>query len=235
MTRKLRPLPGLAVAAGLSLAGCGKSGGETSHAGHDHGAHARQEGETPARFKAGAGLLLSPETVASLGLKSGEAQERPVRHAYEITASVFDAGPPARAVALVPRHIADDLEKHPPAEARLLAVRRDLVPALDQTEIVLALTGTPAAGTTVTLNVSGVERTGLALPRAALLRTSAGDFVYVQNGAHWLRTAVKPGAGDEHHLEILDGIYAGDIVATAGVEQLWLTELRLTKGGGHSH
>ena len=36
-------------------------------------------------------------------------------------------------------------------------------------------------------------------------------------------------------IEITDGLYAGDVVATGGVEQLWLTELRLTKGGGHSH
>ncbi|MBK9991892.1 MAG: hypothetical protein IPP19_14495 [Verrucomicrobia bacterium] len=50
-----------------------------------------------------------------------------------------------------------------------------------------------------------------------------------------LRTAVKPGANDGEYIEILDGLYAGDVIATAAVEQLWLTELRLTKGGGHSH
>ena len=70
---------------------------------------------------------------------------------------------------------------------------------------------------------------------STLLRTATGTFVYVVNGASLLRTPVKPGASDTTHVEILDGLYAGDLVATAGVEQLWLTELRLTKGGGHSH
>ena len=70
---------------------------------------------------------------------------------------------------------------------------------------------------------------------AALLRTATGTFVYVVNGANLLRTPVKPGASDGAFIEILDGLYAGDVVVTHGVEHLWLTELRLTKGGGHSH
>ncbi len=35
--------------------------------------------------------------------------------------------------------------------------------------------------------------------------------------------------------EILAGLRAGDRVVATPVEQLWLAELRLTKGGGHSH
>ena len=87
----------------------------------------------------------------------------------------------------------------------------------------------------INLTLRGAVRTGTAVPRSALLRTPAGAFVYVANGANLLRTAVKPGAEDGAYVEILDGLYAGDVVATDGVEQLWLTELRLTKGGGHCH
>ena len=36
-------------------------------------------------------------------------------------------------------------------------------------------------------------------------------------------------------VEITDGLYAGDEVVASPVNQLWLAELRLTKGGGHSH
>ncbi len=220
---------------GLTLAGCGKPAPAGGHEGHDHNAHSHTEDETPVQFKEGSGLQLSAETSTALGLKTGEVEERVVRHTYEVTASVFDAGPPARASSLVPVEIADDLAKHPPAEARILAIHRELSSAVTQVEIVFAIEGTPAVGSTISLTLRGPASTGTAIPRSALLRTATGSFVYVVNGASLLRTPVKPGASDGEYIEILDGLYAGDVVATAGVEQLWLTELRLTKGGGHSH
>lgn len=223
------------LAAALALAGCGKAKSGAESGGHDHEEHAAEEGEAPAKFKEGQGLLLVNRTKEALGVKTGEVEERPVTHTYEVTASVFDAGPPARASSLMPLEVAHDLEKHPPAEAQLLAVRRDLAKALNQVEVVFALPGAPEVGTTVTLSLSGPVRDSVAIPRSALLRTATGTFVYVVNGAYLLRTPVQPGAGDGAFIEILDGLYAGDVVATAAVEQLWLTELRLTKGGGHSH
>ncbi len=234
----IRPrLPWLTILAlgGLALAGCGKPAPAGGHAGHDHDAHNHAEGESPVQFKEGTGLQLSAETSTSLGLKTGEVEERAVRHTYEVTASVYDAGPPARASSFVPVEIADDLEKHPPAEARILAIHRELSSAVTQVEIVFAIEGTPPVGSTISLTLRGPVTTGTAVPRSALLRTATGTFVYVVNGASLLRTTVKPGASDGEYIEILDGLYAGDVVATAGVEQLWLTELRLTKGGGHSH
>jgi hypothetical protein len=220
---------------GLALAGCGKPASSGGHEGHDHSAHSHAEDENPVKFKEGSGLQLSAETSAALGLKTGEVEERSVRHTYELTASVFDAGPPARASSLVPSEIADDLEKHPPAEARILAIQRELSSAVTQVEIVFAVAGNPPVGSTISLTLRGPATTGTAVPRSALLRTATGTFVYVVNGANLLRTPVKSGANDGEYIEILDGLYAGDVVATAGVEQLWLTELRLTKGGGHSH
>lgn len=219
----------------LVLSGCGKPKATDGHDDHDEGEHAREEGIVPARFKEGQGLQLAAETSSALGLKTAEVEERSVTHTYEVTVSVFDAGPPALASSLVPVEIADDLEKHPPTEAKLLSVRRDLSAALAQVEIVLALPDAPAVGSTVSLTLRGPARLGAAVPRASLLRTATGAFVYVVNGAYLLRTAVKPGANDGEYIEILDGLYAGDVIATAAVEQLWLTELRLTKGGGHSH
>lgn len=224
------------VAVALALAGCGKKESAGEHDGHHHGdAHAHEEGVSPVKFKAGQGLQLADETSAALGVKTAEVEERSVTPAYEVTASVFDAGPPARASSLVPLEMADELEKHPPTEAKLLGVRRDLSSALTQVEIVLALPGTPPVGSTVTLTLRSLAHEGVAVPRAAVLRSATGAFVYVVNGAHLLRTPVKTGASDGAYVEILDGLYAGDAVVVAAVEQLWLTELRLTKGGGHSH
>ena len=75
----------------------------------------------------------------------------------------------------------------------------------------------------------------LTVPRSALLDSAAGLFVYVVNGEFYLRTPVKVGARSADFIEITDGLYAGDSVVATPVEQLWLAELRLTKGGGHSH
>ncbi len=225
----------ISLLGGLTLAGCSKPASTDGHEGHDHSAHNHAEGETPVKFKEGSGLQLSVETSDALGLKTGEVEERAIRHTYELTASVFDAGPPVRASSLVPGEIADDLEKHPPSEAKILAIHRELSSAVTQVEIIFAVEGNPAVGSTISLTLRGPSTTGTSVPRSALLRTATGSFVYVVNGANLLRTSVKPGASDGEYIEILDGLYAGDVIATAGVEQLWLTELRLTKGGGHSH
>jgi hypothetical protein len=215
------------------LAGCGgKKGSSTG----EHGdAHAHEEGPAPASFKEGQGLQLAAETAEALGVQTAEVEDRKLAHVFKVTASVFDAGPPARATTLVPREIADEWERHPPSEAKIISVRRDVSSALTQVEVVLALPGSPAIGTTLEVTLRGPERTALAVPRAAVLRTATGTFVYVANGAYLLRTAVKTGTSDGAFTEIADGLYTGDAVVTGEVEQLWLTELRLTKGGGHSH
>lgn len=220
---------------GLALAGCGKPAATTGHEGHDHGAHDHAGNESPVRFKEGSGLQLSAETSTAIGLQTGPVEERILQPVHELTASVFDAGPPARASALVSAALADKLAQHPPTEVKILAIHREFSSAVPQVEIVLALPGNPAVGSTLKLSLHGPASTGPTVPRSALLRTATGVFVYVVNGTSLLRTPVTAGASDGNHIEILDGLYAGDVVATAGVEQLWLTELRLTKGGGHSH
>lgn len=215
------------------LAGCG---GRKASSADEHGdAHAHEGAPAPASFKEGQGLQLAAETAKAVGVQTAEVEERKLAHVFQVTASVFHAGPPARATTLVPPEIADELERHPPSEAKILSVRRDISSALTQVEVVLALPGSPAIGTTLEVTLRGPERTALAVPRSAVLRTATGTFVYVSNGAYLLRTAVKTGASDGSFTEIADGLYTGDAVVTGGVEQLWLTELRLTKGGGHSH
>jgi len=218
----------LPVALTLALAGCG----EKKPPGDSHG---HEEGASAVQYKEGQGLLLSVETYAAIGLKTAVIEERTIAPHLEVTASVFDAGPPARASAIVPAVIADALQKYPPTEATLLSVRHDLSTALTQVEIVLALPGTPTVGSFVNLTLRGPARLSSAVPRSALLHSATGVFVYVANGEHLLRTPVQTGASDGEYIEILDGLYAGDVIVTAAVEQLWLTELRLTKGGGHSH
>ena len=219
----------LPIAAALALGGCGKSQAVNGHAGHDTNGQVVEE--SALRFTDGKGLEIPAEIGRALGLKTTEVSERTIPQTYEATAVVFDAGPPARASSIVPVAIADDLEKQPPTVARLFPIRRDISPALEQAEIVLTLPGTPKVGTTVNITLPGQARLGIAVPRSSLLNTVTGAFVYVVDGAFLKRTPVKTGADDTEFVEIIDGLHAGEVVATTAVEQLWLTELRLTKGG----
>lgn len=68
-------------------------------------------------------------------------------------------------------------------------------------------------------------------PRPAILNTTAGDSVYVQNGVHYKRQPVKVGRSFGDMLEITEGISDGDILVTESAQTLWLIELRAVKGG----
>ena len=68
------------------------------------------------------------------------------------------------------------------------------------------------------------------VPGEALLRTAKGDFVYVKNGARYLRTPVKAVAVGGW-FEVAEGLYEGDTLAVRGVRGLWLAELHAVNGG----
>lgn len=70
-----------------------------------------------------------------------------------------------------------------------------------------------------------------AIPRAALLRTIRGDFVYVSNGDWFLRTPVTVGRSNATHIEITDGLYEGDTIVVQGVRGLSLAEIQALNGG----
>ena len=69
------------------------------------------------------------------------------------------------------------------------------------------------------------------LPRAALLQTAEGNFVYTVSGERFVRAAVKVGVLNDEFVEITDGLYAGDQVAAQPVMTLWLAELQSLRGG----
>ena len=223
----------LIAGAGLFLVGCGPKKTSDSHA--HGGEHDHAESIAAVSFKEGRGLKLAPETAKALGVTTAEVVERAVAHRIELRVSIFDSGPPARASALVSPEIANDLEKHSPREAKIVSVNRVLAATTGQAEIIFELPEKARVGDTVPLILSGPASNVAAVPASALLRTAVGTFVFVANNDSLLRTPVKTGASDGAFIEITDGLYSGDVVAVSAVEQLWLTELRLTKGGGHSH
>ncbi len=69
------------------------------------------------------------------------------------------------------------------------------------------------------------------VPVQALLWTSEGSFVFVQNGQRWLRVAVRAGVESAGAIQVADGLLEGDVIAVAGAWGLWLAELQAVKGG----
>lgn len=188
-------------------------------------------------FKEGRGLQLNPEVIKALGLTTAEATEQALAAERRVVAQVFATAPQVLASARLPASEAGHLARYTSAGATLVRLDHAAAAATGSVDAVfsLATTPVPAPGDFVELTLVAPPATMLTIPRSALLESAAGTFVYVVNGAHYLRTPVKTGARTAGFFEITDGLYAGDVVVTAPVAQLWLAELRLTKGGGHGH
>lgn len=218
------------------LTGCGKKA--SSEAGHNHSEHEESEGGgAGVSFKEGRGLAFKPEVLKALGAKTSEAEERPLADNIRLITQVFETSPQILASATVPAADAEHFEKHPFKGAKLIRIDRSTASATRLVDLVIALERTPppAVGEFVEVVFAAEPTNVLTVPISALLDSATGTFVYVVNGTNYLRTAVKTGARSADFVEITDGLYAGDVVVTTPVEQLWLSELRLTKGGGHSH
>jgi len=240
----------------LSVLGCGGRKEHPAKAGHDdHGGEA--EG---ARFVEGKGIELREETSRAIGLDLEEVHERNLAAKIRIEARIYRAaGEPARpaaerpefayATAYVNSAAAEQLK---PGDAAVLKIGDSEFPArvwridtssnaaIGRSEAIFEIpdprkvlrVGDFASGS---VNFAGGTTGIIAIPQSAVLETIAGKFVFVRNGGHLLRTPVATGAGSDGHIEITDGLYAGDIVANNPVETLYLIELRATKGGGHCH
>jgi hypothetical protein len=247
-----------------ALAGCGQKAehghkegdghkheekGHTEHKADDRHKHGKEEenhggegqehaeGESGVTFKEGRGLTFNPEVVQALGLKTVPADDRPLADEVKFLAQVFAVRPEVLAVASASEAQAAQLEKQAFTGAKLKRVDRASMEATGRVDVIFALDRDPPPqpGEFVEVKLAGEPRTVLTVPRSAVLDAASGTFVYVVNGEHYLRTPVKVGAKSREFVEITDGLYSGDIVVASPVEQLWLAELRLTKGGGHSH
>lgn len=114
----------------------------------------------------------------------------------------------------------------------VLAIEKAI--ASDENEIIVGITNAatklkPGEFLTAVITLPR-EETVTVVPRAAVLHSVDGTFVYAVNGDAYFRTAVKVGAESEDMIEITDGLLAGDQVVTKSLSTLWLIELRATKG-----
>lgn len=238
------------------------AGAEEGHAGHGHGEEGGGEA-SGAEFEEGKGILLAEPAREMIGLESAEVVEQELALEFEATARVFHAAHQhgsefpghkdghAYANAIIPSEMADRLEVgqqvrlEPPAhtggeklEGRLNSLNRETVSAIGQVEAVIEVPDPDERlefGAFLNARFKGVERTTMVVPLSALVDAATATFVYARNGDRWLRTPVEPGGANQNFVEILGGLFEGDVVVSKGAVDLWLVELRFTKGGGHSH
>lgn len=211
----------------LLFSSCGKHAG---HDGHDHHDHASSGAAAGASFREGRGLTLPPETRLALGLETAPVEERELTPTLALAPQVFERAGRALASVNAPAAGVKLVESDP------RIVRIHLRASTGLAELVVSVDPDKPVGAFVPVVLEG-KTVGpvAAVPRSALLRSAEGTFVYVVNGGAYLRTPVTAGVETDGFIEITDGLYSGDEVVTRPVEQLWLTELRFTKGGGHSH
>lgn len=236
MNRRLWLLIGLATST-LFLTSCGKQASTESD--HHHAEHAEDEehAEGGVTFEEGRGLQLSPDVIQALNLVTAEAEDRALAAEMNITAQVFAITPQVLASARLPVPQAESLEQSSFTGAKLVRIDRSAVSATRLVDLIFALdaSATHQLGDFVALALALEPTPVLTVPRSAVLDGATDTFVYVVNRDAYLRTPVKVGARSADFIEITDGLSAGDVVVVAPVDQLWLTELRLSKGGGHSH
>lgn len=228
-------------------------GGGGGH-GHAHG-HGAEEGGG-AEFAEGKGIIIHEEASKVIGLRTAEVTEEQLALSFSAVAQVFQIKTMATgtthkalASAMITSSDAETLEpgknvkayvpgRDKPLSGHLTHLDSGTREAIERVEAIVEVPLNDVQvriGTFLQVEFAGKNRNVFAMPRSALLKAATGNFAYVKNGDRFLRTEVEVGASGDTMIEVLGGVYPGDVVASEGVEDLWLIELRFTKGGGHSH
>lgn len=74
--------------------------------------------------------------------------------------------------------------------------------------------------------VVGESEEVLAVPRQAVIGDAAEKFVFIKDGDRYLKQNVGIGKEDDRYVEIVDGLYPGDLVVTRGHIELWTESLK---------
>ena len=221
-------LASIALAAALALSGCGPAEAKTTG----------QPPENGAQFKKDFGLTLTDTMKKAIALKVADVGEEKVAPSFTVALSAsahelsgWLTGAQAALVkpgAEVELRAADA----PPTRGVVKRVEKAPYATLGDFELTVE-TATPleiGARVSATFRAPAGEAVA-AVPRSALLTTAEGSLVYAVNGAFYVRTPVKVGAVSDEHVEITDGLYAGDQVVVSPVMSLWLAELQVLRGG----
>jgi len=256
-------MPSLIVCLGLSvcLLGCTseKSSPEKESATESLDKEPKDSNQQSVSYEEGKGLLLKKEAAEAIGLKSATVSEQDMPSRIQMVAQVYmAAGDPAHdhnqkqrsayASAVIPAEMSKLMKG---------GDRITLIKGMDELFGELSkLSPSPGGGThqtTLTLEIIDpkkllhvgefiqatvkgpqTKRATVSIPRQALLETITGTFVFLEREGHLLRIPVTTGTTTSDSVEITEGLTLGDKIVTAPVELIYLTELRLTKGGGHA-
>ena len=247
------------VSLSLAIFGSGCKGHEEDphpHAASEAGNHTEiSRGVT---FSEKHGLEVPEETAKFIGLQIADVEERKVASTYRFTAQVFRAAQETRfastqpsaalsaeASAFVPESDARKLREGqsvvvelPGATIKVDGKISRIVPlekANNQSEVLISIRdpeGRAGKGTFVTAVVpTGGEKSVVSIPKSSLLKTAEGTFVYTVSGNHYVRTPIQVGVVNGEHVEVTDGLFAGDQVVVRPVMSLWLAELQAIRGG----
>lgn len=215
--------------------------------------------EQSVSYEEGKGLLLKQGTAEAIGLQFASVSEQPLSSRVEIEAQVYLASGDTIPAHNLKQRSAYASAVIPADQAKQLNVGDRVTLTKGKDELSGGLTkisSSPGGGThqtSLTLEIVDprrllhvgdfihvvvigplAHRPTLSIPRASLLETITGTFVYVDREGHLLRIPVVAGTVAGDSAEITEGLTVGDKVVLAPVELIYLTELRLTKGGGHA-
>lgn len=212
------------------------------------------EGSSLHLFERGRGVHLPDDMRQQFGVETAEVTEKLMTRELEKPAQVFRAAEglkPGAAVALLSETEASELRAGQSVALRpgghlgdtqpttftgtLAGVETRISAVLGQVEALIDFADPERrfpAGSFLTARFTG-SRTNVvsAIPSAAVISGTEGPFVYTANGSHYTRTAVKLGAASDGWVEVVDGLYAGDVVVTKAADTMWMIELCALKGG----
>ena len=194
--------------------------------------------ENGAQFKKGEGISLTDEMARSIGLQTADVTEQKITARLKFTlqprAGTHEATgwlTASEAEKIQPGDVVE-ISGNPGTTGKVRSIAKDALSGLGDFEITvttaIAMEGSEEVQACVVLPETEAEAS---IPRSALLSTAEGHFVYATNGKFYVRTPVRLGAMTDDHVEVAEGLYAGDVVVTAGVTSLWMAELQVLRGG----
>jgi hypothetical protein len=228
----------------LAFSGCDQSQTKTSE----------QVPENGAQFKEDVGVTLSETMKKSIGLRVQEVAEEKIAPVITVPLHV---SPPAGRLQEAGKaslskeasgwitqqqasllkvgteiEVKADTPNASSQRAKVARVEKSPYATLGDYELVVELATPAEQGTRLVATYRAEAGEAVtAIPREALLTTAEGTFVYAANDHYFVRTPVKVGARGAEHVEISDGLYAGDEVVVSPVTSLWLAELQILRGG----
>lgn len=186
------------------------------------------------------GLFVTPFSAKLLGFTMADVGEKEIVSKLTLQAQVFDVSSKGKALASswLPQEDAEKLEAGTPVamergfKGKILSVAGKLN---QQGEVLLEIEDEKSelkAGKFLsgTVEVSS-DGEVVVVPKDSVVNSAEGAFAYVDNGGWTTRTQVEVGAEQDGMIEIVDGLYAGDVIVTHPVMTLWMTELQLLKSG----